>query len=123
MAPVLAINHNVNEFHFAAAGTGGAAAATAVAQVAAGTMIAGGKLNAAMAAPRIRPVAGGRILYEPKLSPAAVQLLARLGSAEPRVSPGRVNAIYCSGGLPPNPDSCAVASDPRGFGLAANANQ
>ena len=33
---------------------------------------------------------------------------------------GKVNAIACPEGLQSNPEGCAAASDPRGFGLAAN---
>jgi gamma-glutamyltranspeptidase/glutathione hydrolase len=36
---------------------------------------------------------------------------------------GQVNAIWCPGGLPRAPESCAVEVDPRGFGLAVSADQ
>jgi gamma-glutamyltranspeptidase/glutathione hydrolase len=32
---------------------------------------------------------------------------------------GRVNAIYCPGGAPTNPDSCVMRNDYRGNGLAS----
>jgi hypothetical protein len=31
---------------------------------------------------------------------------------------GHVNAFHCPKGLQNNPESCVVANDPRGFGLA-----
>ncbi len=31
---------------------------------------------------------------------------------------GHVNAFHCPKGLQDNPESCVVANDPRGFGLA-----
>ena len=35
---------------------------------------------------------------------------------------GRVNAIACPDGIPPDPETCAQAADPRGFGLAVGAD-
>jgi hypothetical protein len=32
---------------------------------------------------------------------------------------GRIEAIYCEGGARRNGATCSVATDPRGFGLAA----
>ena len=44
----------------------------------------------------------------------------KIGATDPL---GQVNAIWCPGGLPRAPESCAIESDPRGYGLAISADQ
>jgi gamma-glutamyltranspeptidase len=77
-------------------------------------------LEAAVAAPRVVNVGMPDVTYyEPSLDPAALAALRQRGHslvAEPGV--GRANALSCPDGLRVDPDSCQVASDRRGFGLA-----
>ena len=47
--------------------------------------------------------------------------LAPARGARPAKALGRVQAIWCPGGLVRAAESCRFASDPRGFGLAIGA--
>jgi gamma-glutamyltranspeptidase / glutathione hydrolase len=59
-------------------------------------------------------------VYESGLDPAAVEALRARGHNVQEVPEfGRVNAIYCPEGLRTSPESCAYATDPRGYGYAA----
>jgi gamma-glutamyltranspeptidase/glutathione hydrolase len=105
IAPMLTINPRVHKMFFASAASGGAAAPTAMIEVALGVMVDNKSLTDALAAPRIHPVAPGTILREPQ------------------VSLGLVNGFNCPKGLiSPGGDKpegiCEVATDRRGFGLA-----
>lgn len=86
-------NENVNEFFFSAVGTGPAGAA-AVATAAARVLYGGSGLTEALAA-------------------------GRAGEADR----SRVNMAYCQDGLPVAPATCRAGADPRGHGLAAEADQ
>jgi len=122
--PMLVINENVNEFYLAAASSGGVAAPTALVNVAARVLMDETPLADAVASVRVHH--GGDpniVIHEQGLSAPLVQSLRWRGhrtAATPSL--GIVNAISCPDGIPPNPDSCAVAVDPRGFGLAASAD-
>lgn len=87
-ALVLRVNHNVNEVRGGATATGGGAEAN-LARVLAAVISEDRPVTQAVAAVAERPA----------------------GSA-------LVNIISCPEGLPPNPKSCAVGSDPRGAGYA-----
>jgi gamma-glutamyltranspeptidase/glutathione hydrolase len=61
------------------------------------------------------------VYVEPGASRRSVQTLVGLGyEAVPAQRLGRVNAIACPAGLQSSPETCAAATDPRGFGLAAS---
>jgi gamma-glutamyltranspeptidase/glutathione hydrolase len=120
LTPMLVINRNIDAFRFAGAASGGIAAPTALAQVAARVLLAGQGLTAAVAAPRIHAGgAGERVFVEADLPAPAMAALGRRGHVL-AVTPslGRVDAVVCTGGLPRNPETCSAGSDPRGFGLA-----
>lgn len=93
-APVLLVNPHVNEFFYAGAASGGRGGLSALLQISSRTLIDALALDAALEASRTSPG-----------------------------EQGRVNAAYCPGGLPVKPASCAVRTDPQGFGLAASADQ
>ena len=59
------------------------------------------------------------VIVEPDMSVEIVDSLIAKGH-ELRTAPelGRVNAIYCPGGVKSDNQSCAFVNDPRGFGLA-----
>lgn len=102
---MLAINPNVYKLFFAAVGSGGAAAPSAMIETALDTLVAAQSLTNALAAPRSHPVAQGKI------------------AREPEVSLGLVNGLHCPKGLispgGEKPEGiCEVAIDRRGFGLA-----
>ncbi|HYM30623.1 MAG TPA: gamma-glutamyltransferase [Candidatus Cybelea sp.] len=119
--PIVGANTNVKQVFVAAAGTGGAPAAAALAQVLAGGLVERHQIGTVEAAGRyFRTKTADPMLIENALDPKASDALAKLGIATRASGPflGRVNAIVCTEGLPRSPDTCGFASDPRGFGLA-----
>ena len=72
-------------------------------------------------APRLFHPGNPDVLYvEPQLSSAVVASLRKRGHTLRAVQNlGRVNAIFCPGGLDPDNAHCEYKSDRRGFGLAA----
>lgn len=125
LAPMMAVNESASQFLFAAAANGGAAAPTALAAVAARTILAEENLEAAMKAPRVHHGGAPDItFYEPGMSRVVLDGLKTRGhrtGATPFL--GRVNAASCPTGLPRDSSSCSVVTDPRGHGLALSANE
>ena len=61
------------------------------------------------------------VYVEPGASARSVRTLIGLGyEAVPAERLGRVSAIACPAGLQSSPETCAAATDPRGFGLAVS---
>ena len=83
------------------------------------------KLPEAVDAARFYPRPPGRTVYAEDKSAAGTT--ARLEADGYRVvrvpAIGRVNAIWCSGGIPRNLNSCRFAVDKRGFGFAVSAER
>ena len=123
VGPMLLINHNVNEFFLAVAASGGVTAPTAMMNVIVELLVEGKSLEAAMAAKRVHHSGvPDLVYYEKGLDEAVLQTLTARGhriAATPVL--GKVNAIHCPDGIPPEPGTCSVRTDPRGFGLAASA--
>ncbi|HEY9163969.1 MAG TPA: gamma-glutamyltransferase, partial [Magnetovibrio sp.] len=121
LAPMLVVNENSREFHFAAGASGGVAAPTALMNVAARVLLDDQGLQAAVAAPRVHLSGDPDVTYhEPGLAAGAVATLSAAGhrlATTPVI--GLVNAISCPDGLPTKPGTCAMAADPRGQGLAS----
>ncbi|MFQ5765284.1 MAG: gamma-glutamyltransferase [Rhodospirillales bacterium] len=124
LAAVLLVNNVHNVFYYAAAGSGGAVAPSALVAVTTGALL--GKveedLEMALAAKRVHH--GGApdlTYYEQGLGAAIVNDLARRGHRlKPIPAMGLVNAILCPAGVPQEGDmTCANRTDPRGFGLAS----
>jgi gamma-glutamyltranspeptidase/glutathione hydrolase len=120
LGPMLMVNPNVNEFFYASAASGGVAAPGAMIGVAARVLLAGEPLLGALTAPRVLAGAeSGQAFIE---NGSVAGIAGRLSAAGYRVTPvpaiGRVAAIACPEGIPPEPESCAVVADPRGLGLA-----
>jgi gamma-glutamyltranspeptidase/glutathione hydrolase len=115
-----------NQFIFAAAAggsasvLGGVAAPTALMNVAARTLLQGIDLENAMKAKRIHH--GGNpdsTYYEPGFDAGVLRgLTARGHHMEATRNLGLVNAASCPGGLPRDPGTCVLRTDPRGSGLA-----
>ena len=124
LGPMMVINENVNEFHFAAAASGGVTAPTAMISVAARYLLGGEKLEVALAAGRIHHSGSPDLVYHEQSVPLAiVNGLSQRGHRTAASGLlGRVNAIGCREGLPPKPESCRAAVDPRGSGMAVSAN-
>lgn len=120
LAPMLMVNEGARSFRFAAAGSGGIAAPTAIATTATRVILAGMPVSAAVNMPRVH--AGSEpegVLVERTVPPDRVEALRRRGHALTVAPPlGQVNAITCPEGLPRHPESCAAATDQRGFGFA-----
>ena len=125
LGPMMVINHKVNEFFFAAAASGGVAAPTATVGVALKALFDKMPLEEALAAPRIHH--GGLpdlVYHEQNLDAGAQQSLTSRGhQIAATLQLGRVNAAFCADGLPPNPETCEVRTDHRGFGLAIGADR
>lgn len=125
LGPMMIVNKNTNEFFLAAAASGGVVAPTAMVNAVARAVLGKTLLEDAVAAKRVHHSGSPDLVYYEKgLEDSLVQGLTRRGH---RVSEtaglGLVNAIYCTRGLPPKPESCSVAADTtRGFGLATSAD-
>ena len=124
LGPMIVVNKHVNEFYFAAAATGGVAAPTALLNVAAKTLVGEISLEDAVQAPRLHHSGAPDLIYfEQGFDRDRLGALTGLGHRIGATNTlGRVNAAFCSGGLPPKPETCTVKTDPRGFGLAASAD-
>lgn len=126
LGPMMIVNKNTNEFFLAAAASGGVVAPTAMVTAVARAVLAKTPLEDALAAKRVHH--GGLpdlLYYEKGLDEALMQALSRRGhQLTETVGLGTVNAIYCTRGLPPKPETCSVAADTtRGFGLATSADK
>jgi gamma-glutamyltranspeptidase / glutathione hydrolase len=119
LSPVIILNKE-GRLILAAAAAGGPAAPAALAD---GALSATeeGKLSDAVDAPRLFHPGNPDVLYvEPEITSPVVSSLRRRGhTLRAAQNLGRVNAIYCPGGLDANNAVCEYKSDQRGFGLAA----
>lgn len=124
LGPMMVVQPRGRQFVFAGTASGGIAAPTALADVAADTLLAGQPLQDALAQPRLHGGSGDDVVYaEPAASTASLQALADRGWNIVTVPYlGRVNAILCPQGMQNNPELCLAGSDPRGLGLAATSD-
>ena len=126
MGPMIVVNPQGSQMFLAAASSGGVVAPTSMVAVAARTLLGEEPLEEAMTAKRIHH--GGSpdiVFFEHGLSEAAQQaLLSRGHRIAQTPALGRVNAVYCFGGLPGHEGSCATKADlpPRGYGLSISAD-
>ncbi|MGY8958708.1 MAG: gamma-glutamyltransferase [Alphaproteobacteria bacterium] len=127
LGAMIAVTRDDQAFRFAGAASGGGAAATALARVAAETLFSEKTLERAIALPRVHH--GGipdAALVEVSL-PKGVSgnLRAKGHRIETAPSLGRVNAAECPLGLNAGSEeiACFVAADPRGNGLASEAER
>lgn len=114
-------NSNTGELRFAAAaGAGGAAAPTALAQVMLRSLVGQQSIADAITAPRVHHSgAPDTLFHEADLAPAVLEQLRGKGYELRQAGQlGRVNAFHCPGGAIANSESCMVATDARGAGLA-----
>jgi len=120
LGPMLLVNEPTGRFFYAAAASGGPVAPTAMADVFLRAAVEKQSLEAAIAAKRLHHNGSPDIVFhEPGESQDRLAALARRGYALREAGIlGRVDAIWCPGGLPQQPESCEARSDPRGHGLA-----
>lgn len=124
LSPILVVDRNTKKFVFAATGAGGTTAASAVVNVTARTLLGGMSLRAASDRPRVHQ--GGYtddVVAEKSLTAKEIGAL-EAGGGKVKFVPkiGRVNAVHCAAGLPPDSQSdapCKVISDKRGHGVGA----
>ena len=90
LSPLVAVNHNVDQAYYAAAGSGGWTAPVEAARVTDGVLVDGRRLEEALAA------------------------------AATEQAPGRVHALWCPEGVRRKPERCEFRADPRAHGLAAS---
>ncbi|HSO43867.1 MAG TPA: gamma-glutamyltransferase [Rhodospirillales bacterium] len=111
------------QFLFAAAASGGQTAPTTTVATAARTLLAEVDLPSAGAARRMhRSTAPDFVFVEQGADADVVRGLSRMGyelGYTPTI--GRVVAAHCPDGSPDDPATCVYAADPRGYGLAAQA--
>jgi len=118
LAPMIMANRNNGEFYFASAASGGLAGALAQADVLHGVTEEGLSLEAAMLRSRVFG-GGGKAIYDVSGNEDPGAALSAAGfAAEQRKGIGRINAIFCPGGSPTNPETCQLRNDFRGDGLA-----
>ena len=119
LGPMLVINQNLCKLFFVAAASGGAAAPTAMIQVALRVLIDKWTLDAAISTRRLHH--GGApdlVWYERGESRERLAALARRGHRTAETpAMGQVNAFSCPRGLDSPESLCQVKADPRGFGL------
>ncbi|MCR6632379.1 MAG: gamma-glutamyltransferase [Magnetospirillum sp.] len=119
VGPVLVVNNNSREVHFAAAASGGVTAPTSLVQVLLAATIDKVPLETAMAAPRVHHSGSPDIAFiEAGERAADAAPLTKRGHEVKAVPiPSRVQALWCATG-DPDFKKCRVASDPRGSGLS-----
>jgi len=126
LGAMMVSNEFTNNLIFTATASGGAAAPTAMANVAARALLGGETLDQAMRAKRVHHGGFPDITFvESGMDAALKQSLSSRGhTVSETAALGRVNAAFCSGGLPNDPKSCSISADipPRGYGLATSAD-
>lgn len=119
VGPVLVVNVNSQELRFAAAASGGATAATALAQTLLASQVEGRKIEDAVAAPRVHHSGAPDVTYvesgDRAFDPAPLTKRGHETKAVPL--PSRVNAFACASGNA-SFAKCGVITDPRGSGLS-----
>lgn len=121
LAPMIMANRNNGEFYFASAASGGLAGALAEADLLHAVTEEGLSLEAAMLRPRVFHDGEPDVaIYDVSGNEDPSAALTAAGfQVEQRNGIGRVNAIWCPGGSPTDPESCQLRNDFRGNGLAS----
>lgn len=123
LGPMIVHDKNAGSVILAAGASGGVTAPTALAWVASEIVYGDKNLENALASKRIHH--GGHpdiVFHEPDMPEATLTALKARGhqlAATPSL--GKVNALFCPGGLLKKPETCQIRPDPRGLGLATSA--
>ncbi len=120
LGPLLLVNEHTGVFYYGAAASGGTTAPTAMAQVFLRSVAEGRPLAEAIAAKRVHHNGEPDMVFvEPGESREVVDALQRLGHrTEEAQIIGRVDAVWCAGGMQVKTETCQAVSDPRADGLA-----
>jgi gamma-glutamyltranspeptidase/glutathione hydrolase len=120
LGPMIAIDPDGGTVDFVGAASGGARGTQALIAAFLDTVVRGESLGTAIAAGRVLyPGTGKGVAYEDGVGDSVVAGLSQRGHVPERTAAlGRVNALWCSKGLPDDSDSCEARNDPRGNGLA-----
>jgi gamma-glutamyltranspeptidase/glutathione hydrolase len=121
LAPMIMANRNNGEFYYASAASGGMAGALAEADLLHAVTQEKLSLEAAMLRPRVFHDGDPDVaIYDVSGNEDPSAALSAAGfQVEQRNGIGRVNAIWCPGGSPTDPESCQLRNDFRGNGLAS----
>ena len=127
LGPVLSFDAEFQSFRYAIAGSGGAAAMTATTSVLATSMQQGVTLEKAIEAPRVHHGGAPDIAVLEAAVPENFKRDLEQRGHKTAVVPalGKVNAVECPLGLDVRTENiaCFVYADPRGAGLAAEAER
>ncbi len=125
LGPMLAIDASTNNFFFAGAASGGVAAPTALMSVALSNVMNVESLKESLRAKRLHHSGSPDVVYyEQDYSELVIQNLIKKGHKVMETPAlGLVNTVGCLQGLTNDANSCEVASDPRGFGLALKVHE
>ena len=123
LVPMVIANHNNNQAFMAATGAGDGLAPVALVDAALHATENKMPVDRAVATARAAPgPTQGATVVELAAPPSVKAAFTGAGvSSTPSI--GRVLMMYCAGGMVVDPGSCAVTSDPRGFGYAINAER
>lgn len=122
LGPMLIVGTKLGPIIFAGAASGGSAAAPALATLAAQALIEQSQLEQAMDTPRVfYDGVDDAVVVEAGVGERLPGLAARGYPVRPSTRVGRVNAIFCPGGLSAETPNCQFRADRRGAGLAAAA--
>ncbi len=121
IAALVAGNFTAKQSFTAAAVSGGAPGAATLAQVVLDVVGGNTRLGAAMAKPRLfQPGPDVPVLHEAGYDAPLLGAITQRGVPAVEVRRlGRLTMAHCANGVPRSPETCRVAADPRGFGLAA----
>lgn len=127
LGPVISYDYELKSFRYAIAGSGGAAATTSSLSVLATSILQGVTLEKAITAPRVHHGGAPDVAVLEESVPADFKrALEQIGHKTVTVpSLGRVNALECPLGLDVKTETiaCFVFADPRGAGIAAEAER
>ena len=120
LGPMLAVDSSTNNFFFAGGASGGVTAPTALMYVALSNVVNVESLEDSVLAKRLHHSGNPDVVYyEQGYKESVIQNLIKKGHrVVESPSFGLVNAVGCLQGLTNDMNSCEVATDPRGFGLA-----
>lgn len=117
---MIAVRSRAGRLMFAGAATGGAAASSALVDVALRTLVGERPLDESIDSARLHYSGVPDAIAVEEGGAGRLPGLTQRGYAlTPVPSLGRVNAIYCPDGLVTRPQGCQFRADRRGFGLAA----
>jgi gamma-glutamyltranspeptidase/glutathione hydrolase len=116
--PVISLTRTASILYTAAAGIGDGSPANMALVL---SLLLGDEQTPPQALSQTRVLVKGRTaFYEAEAGVETKTALRSQGYVpKPVASIGRINIIHCAGGLPDEPQTCQLRSDPRGYGMGA----